>query len=115
MKIKLKLINGWTKETVTAQVKKYNNGSRSRDEKRERCCYLTDDGNRCFVGCFLPDGHEGLYSEKASEVLLRIYPELELKMPFAIQDLGIFQVVHDRCYRSNTHEALQYFLDKMVE
>jgi hypothetical protein len=46
---KHKLINGWTKETVMAQVKKYNNGTKATKEWQRVCQYLTDKGNRCAI------------------------------------------------------------------
>lgn len=112
----IKLINGWTKETVMAQVKKYNNGKQSLDDRSEGCVYLGINGNRCAVGCFIPDGHPALQSDKGSSEIISEYPELEKLMPFELGDLRKFQYVHDRAnsYR-NIHEAIQEFLDTKVE
>ena len=46
-------INGWTKEKIKQQLLLKNNGTRSADGPT--CLYITEDNNRCAVGCFIPD------------------------------------------------------------
>lgn len=112
----IKLINGWTKETVMAQVKKYNNGTKAvvGDSRDESCVYRSKSGNRCFIGCFIPDGHPGLNVIGSAETLLREYKNLKMCMPFASPDLLIFQSVHDDGPMENTHLNLAEFLEKEV-
>lgn len=117
-----KLINGWTKETVMAQVKKYNNGSRSvtvreveYDEYNTACVYLSPDLNRCLIGCFIPDNHEALKSPLSACALIRYFPDLKDKMPFGEYDLQIFQSVHDESVGRSVYDAAQEFLDVKVE
>jgi hypothetical protein len=114
---KFKLANGWTKETVMAQIKKYNNGSRSMIEGY--CLYEGPDGNRCAIGCFIPDGHEALNrGYNSAPTIMRCYPELQKLMPFAEScELLEFQSAHDECDGKGmgVYDAIQDFLDTKVE
>lgn len=115
-----KLANGWTKDSVMAQVKKYNNGTPAmRDDWS--CRYQAADGNRCAIGCFIPDAHIGLNHAGPVEQLLYYYPSLTSCMPFNdVKALIGFQMSHDDCSipkaaTRSTHEAIQKFLDEEVE
>lgn len=113
---KFKLANGWTKETVMAQIRKYNNGSRSLSEhKHEGCEYLSVDGNRCAIGCFIPDNHPGLNNPDFVSLLISKYPELEDFMPFAPQELSRFQSIHDNAPEGRVYEEIEKFLNTEVE
>ena len=47
-------INGWTKQRMKEAIRAGNNGEQSwQDDKG--CLYRTSDGNKCAVGCFIPD------------------------------------------------------------
>jgi len=112
----IKLINGWTKEKVMEQVKKYNNGRRAMIGST--CTYLDNEKNRCAVGCFIPDNHKGLYCEAPVKYLLLQHPDLEELMPFDIIGLTFFQKAHDDIrndYGNIVHETIQRFLDTEVE
>lgn len=112
---KYKLANGWTKATVMEQVKKYNNGSRASSGKE--CVYLATDGNRCAIGCFIPDGSEALASRATVTDILKDYPELVHLMPFDNrQAIVAFQAAHDRApCGDNVHATIQTFLNDKVE
>lgn len=118
-----KLINGWTKEKVLAQVKKYNNGKQALAVGIDKfgsaapmCMYKTPDGNRCFVGAFIPDNHPGLMLENANAPrLLRRYPDLSAHMPFEGYALLSFQGVHDDDCGRDYHENLAAWLKYYVE
>lgn len=112
----MKLINGWTKEKVMEQVKKYNNGKKCMDNWAPIICsYLNENGNRCLVGCFIPDNHPGLKSQAPVCNLLNKYPDLRDKMPF--EDMSRFQKVHDYSRESvdNIHSLVADFLGMWVE
>lgn len=117
---KYKLANGWTKKKVMAQVKKHNNGTRSRSKDSARafaqCVYLNAEGNRCAIGCFLPAGHPGLLHKESVVLLLRDFPDLGALMPFKeITQLRDFQQAHDCAKNNNVYECIQDFLDRKVE
>ena len=108
-------LNNWTRETVMAQIKKYNNGTRAYDESVNQmsgngCVYETSNGNRCAVGCFIPDGHEALEFIGGASQLLDEYPELLNAMPMELDDLARLQSEHDSFRQDNIctlHKALE--------
>ena len=119
---KFKLINGWTKESVMAQAKKYNNDYTSVNSFTGSCSYENRDGNRCAIGCFIPDGHISLKATENVKHLLEMYPELANKMPLESKGLVKFQDVHDFLFQEShftsingVHKAIQNFLDNEVE
>lgn len=117
---KIKLINGWTKEKVMAQVKKYNNGKRAgryffNGNNYFGCLYEDEYFNRCAVGCFIPSGHIALKVGLGVYALLNTYKDLIDFMPFSPNDMIQFQTVHDNCAEGNVHDAIQKFLDEKVE
>lgn len=83
----MKLINGHTLESVRAALYKHNSGKKANVSvatpwgEEQECQYQAPDGNRCFVGCFIPDGHPGLRHKGGVESLLINYPELQERMP----------------------------------
>lgn len=111
-----KLINGWTKETVMAQIRNKNNGTIARNG--DSCAYQAFDGNRCAVGCFIPDGHPAFADRRdlSAQKLLECYPDLASVMPFESLALRHFQYAHDRLIEDkNVYEGIQNFLDCQVE
>lgn len=60
------------------------------------CCYLSADNKKCFIGLFIPNGHEGREYDSDVIGLLREYPELKKYMPSQdISFLEAFQELHD--------------------
>jgi hypothetical protein len=119
-----KLINGWTKETVMAQVKKYNDGTKSvrpisnKSTSRVICLYENKDGNRCAIGCFIPDKHPALKQVLPAYCIAEEYPGLRELMPFDMGVLNSFQRIHDRAdqtHNGDVYGAVQEFLDTRVE
>ena len=117
-----KLANGWTKETVMTQVKRYNNDTRAVGTKIDgntcvykTCLYQTNDGNRCAIGAFIPDGHPGLKSYSEVSNLLFHHPDLVKCMPFTDSiALKVFQRRHDELSGS-VYTNIQNFLNNEVE
>lgn len=115
---KYKTANGWTKETIKAQIRKYNNGKKA--EKYGVCQYLTPEGNRCAIGCFIPSGHIALESKKSVKGVLEDYPELKDKMPFDdISGLRNFQGAHDSHINQidglSVYPTIEKWIDQHVE
>ena len=114
--MKYKLVNGWTKEKVMEQVRKYNNGTQA---VKDGTCLYNHNSNRCAIGCFIPDGHPALGSRERVITLLSDYPDLISYMPFSDSDaLRYFQRSHDVCdmghFNGDTYFAIQNFLDIQV-
>lgn len=99
MKQVLNLKPGWTKEKFLERIKKYNPGRRV--SFGEICKYsLKEYANideRCFIGCFIPDGHEGLKYSGSVTHLIERFPDLNEIMPLInLQELQILQNYHDK-------------------
>lgn len=110
-----KLANGWTKEKVMEQIKKYNRGTKSTN-RYGSCVYRSDDGNRCAIGCFIPEDHPGLQTIAGSSWLLEEHPDLKKLMPFTYwKALERFQETHDLATEHGVYSAIESFLNKEVE
>lgn len=122
---KYKLVNGWTKETVMAQIKKYNNGRRAERIPNPSwpdivvCAYQASNGNRCAVGCFIPDDHKALSGFNGATELVRKYRDLAKLMPFEGRALEAFQESHDSFIKNfsnpSVHKVIEAFLNNYVE
>lgn len=108
----MKLINGYTKESFVAKVKEKNNGTRAMDNGS--CMYMADDGNRCFIGAFIPDGHPALTSTLSALDLIQEYLDLKKHMPFESNtDLRNFQRMHDDT--AYPYNALEDFVKENLD
>jgi len=112
--MKYHTINGWTKEKMKAQIRKYNNGTLAREGFS--CAYKNEVGNRCAIGCFIPDaffeGPINIYDLSVVGLLNR-YPFLYTYMPFEENKvLTEFQNIHDKAIQ--THEELFKWIDENV-
>ncbi len=66
------------------------------NEEAGNCSYLTEEGKKCFVGLFIPDGHEAQSFRGSVGPLLRLYPDLKDLMPTKDEDaLNTLQQIHD--------------------
>lgn len=121
---KYKLKKGWTKAKVLAMFKKGNNGTQA--QSGGQCQYLTEDGNKCAVGVFIPEGHESQNEIAMVKELLVNYPELTKHMPLNSKALQWMQAYHDCCgageaFESipdtdgDTYKAIKLFLKERVE
>ncbi len=111
-----KTINGWTKDRMKAQIDKYNNGTKS--ESNQSCVYETERGNRCAVGCFIPDLHDGLRYCGNVDSLVFKYNDLERYMPLPIDAMKQLQIVHDKFDTRNGYkdvkQAMYAWIDSAV-
>ncbi len=112
-----KLAKGWTKTKVMNRIKKYNNGKPAKN-KDGICLYKANGGNRCAIGCFIPDGHPALKSRLAIADLLGEFPDLAKHLPFkGTKALEIFQNAHDGVGSngySDVHKSVKAFLKEEV-
>ena len=77
------------------------------------CLYLTADGNKCPVGCLLPDGHPGQKFNGAVGRLLQSYPDLRARVDL---DIGQeFQNFHDHSNSWNKSGGIKKKELKKVE
>lgn len=102
-------INGWTKETIKEQLIKKNNGTRAMINNLD-CAYEASDGNRCAVGCFIPDDHPALdfhgdvneildehvfFDDYTVDVQEDLREQLASAMPLPKPALKFLQQIHD--------------------
>ncbi len=111
---KYRAINGWSKETMKLAIMVGNNGTVARISGGT-CMYLSSSGNRCAVGCFIPDGHIGQQSSYAVSGLLGHFPDLAEQMPLDQEGLLAMQGTHDG-YRgdSDVRDVLCDWIDAHV-
>ncbi len=113
-----KPINGWTKESMIAAIMKNNNGTQAMDETYEYCTYKNDAGNRCAVGCFIPeDTSEKVFKHRGSAIsLLDKYPDLKVKMPLSGLALESLQQIHDKNgINENVRDRMIAWINENVE
>lgn len=110
-----KTINGYTKQSMKDRIVLKNNGNRCID-MNGACTYSMDnDTNRCAVGCFIPDGHDGLDSNDFVNTLLVIYKDLSDEMPLSVDGMRMFQGVHDNNMgKDDIHYDLFKWIDENV-
>lgn len=92
--MKYQAINGWTKETIKQQIRDNNNGKMATDIQGN-CQYLAPDGNKCVVGCFIPDGHIAQQSRQSAHYIIEAYEDLRAKMPLERRAMSRLQDIHD--------------------
>jgi hypothetical protein len=135
-KRKFKLRKGWTKAMIMDAIRKGNDGTLSGVTSLEdldgitTCFYRSPKGNKCFIGCLIPDSiYESRMEGNIIKELVVNMPHVEACLPFNndhyIDDFGgtmylreMFQAIHDRYtdkYPSGLHEQAQSFLDNYYE
>lgn len=115
--MKYQTINGFTKDSMKAAIKAGNKGEvAAENNPLRRCSYLTQDGNKCAVGCFIPDGHAGQSSTQGVYELLDTHQDLRAFMPLSDKGLASMQIVHDHHpHYGDVREVLYSWIDKNVE
>lgn len=69
---------------------------KAKDYDSDLCLYSTPEGRKCYVGLFIPEGHEGQKYRGTSSGLLNEYPELQGNMPSTNRvTLTELQILHD--------------------
>lgn len=108
-------INGFTKAKILEVLKaRPLEGPAIRDEYSYTCAYKGKDGNRCAVGMFIPDGHDGESYEGSVGSLLERYPDLMPLMPLQYEGLKGIQLVHDQ-EQGNAKAAMIDWVEKNVQ
>ena len=90
-----KYINGYNYDKTMAKIKEFNNNTRALSVDGMACSYLNSEGNRCAIGCFLPDKSLSLKYNGNVENLLKLFPDIMSYMPLQIEGLIGLQRVHD--------------------
>lgn len=97
---KYQIINGWTQAKMIEAIETKNNGKASIENGE--CVYLSKDGNRCAIGCFIDFDKFYEVSNKynsgtsVGELCLNI-TELKESLPLSVLGLEFLQIVHDSC------------------
>src|SRR5690606_28325992 len=96
---KYKTINGWTKEAMIEQVKKYVPNTPGRPCKKNGICSYSDGrGHRCAVGAFIPNALRASFKvEGTVDELLDQTPEVVHFLPLEEPALQEMQREHDWC------------------
>jgi hypothetical protein len=94
------LTNGWTIPSFRNALLTRNNGTRciSDDHIEAQCLYYNQgNGNRCGVGCFIPDSFQGVVHNlwASAAALLRRHRQLVDVMPLQPGGLSALQDLHD--------------------
>lgn len=87
----MKPINGWTKERIIEQIK--TNMLDHKSSLNGMCRYRTPDGNKCAVGCFIPD--EVYLNQWEACGVRSVWPYIESNMPLDLDSMIELQYIHD--------------------
>jgi hypothetical protein len=112
----MKLINGFTKQSVKDAILRYVPGDGCIIQETETCVYqaFDEDGYemRCAVGAFIPDGHKALPKMCSATELIYDHPDLKEHMPLDVYDLLKMQQVHDT---ASVSSAVVSVVDELFE
>jgi len=76
----------------------------------DECVYKTDEGKKCFIGLFIPDGHVAEKFKGSVKGLLYTYPTLKKYMPSNDKNkLSNLQRVHDASYYNLYYNDIENF------
>lgn len=109
-------INGWTKESMIAHVKKEFTG-KSTMPGSTLCFYRSPESpsKKCAVGMFIPDSEYKESMERGSLLtLIRDYPFMLTLMPLAYDGLLGMQLSHDESDPNETLTKILEFIDQNV-
>lgn len=110
--------NGYNLEKTMSKIREGNKGHRGMEENAGRCMYLTSDGNKCVIGCFIPDGHRAQKILDSVSALLELeeYSDLVELMPLEGNlALEAFQRFHDQYIDDSLHSSIQQWLIENVQ
>lgn len=111
--MKYQCINGWTKESMIAHIKKEFKG-KSVSVNGEACLYRASEGKKCAVGMFIPEGHyyEGIEGNGYYDNEMRKFDKF---MPLDIAAMTMLQSIHDSSNPQNTLNAMLTWIESNVE
>ena len=105
--MKIKLINGFTKQSVKDAILRYVPQEGCIIEETQTCVYQAFDEDdcemRCAVGAFMPDGHDALQAIGSASEIMYEHPSLKEHMPMERHDLMEMQTKHDNAASSNVY------------
>lgn len=77
------------------------------------CRYITSNGDRCAIGCLIPDNHPGLHSNSSVYILPKMYPDLmklwDIQRTSDLMFLCKLQEIHDCSDPDDWEERLKQF------
>lgn len=107
----MKFLNGWTKETFMAQIKKKNPNAKVTNSEGS-CLYRDSNGACCLIGAFIPDDVYNINMEThSSDDVINGY-DLHDIMPFDIRTMYKLQFLHDRL---QNHEDLYQKVEDFIK
>lgn len=112
-----KTINGYTKAKMIEMIKKYNNGTKATNKEGD-CQYLTENGNRCAVGCFLLEEIARKYTTYSVYYVSAKSPKVRTLLPLRMNGLSGLQKTHDSYDETSNftlHETLINWIENNVE
>lgn len=113
--MKFKIKPGWTKESMKAQIRAKNNGSKSTDGSLF-CLYRTLNSNACAAGCFIPDELYNPQMETTSiDRVVISWPQVEQHLPLEIEAMVQMQTVHDNHQNGDVRDVLADWIDNNCE
>ena len=65
-----------TMQRYFTETVEYLRGQETKAAKGGVCFYLTEDGNKCAIGRWIPDGHEGQGHGRGADSLAVTFPDL---------------------------------------
>lgn len=108
-----KPINGFTKQKILEVLQARKFPGRAISDERGDCAYKTEDGNKCGVGMFIPDGHKAESYHGSYLEVIAYYPDLLAFMPLDHVGMGELQFAHDSS--PNAKKAMLDWVNENVE
>jgi len=96
-------------DTVKTHLLKQN--EQAWDDDYKACAYLDQSGNKCAVGCLIPDGHPAQQFRGSVSPLFANYPDLKEKFGDYEALLIELQYIHD----SNDPDRWAKLLDQLAK
>ena len=110
-------INGYTKEKMKEVIRANFKGKAS--DNGGGCYYLTEDGRRCAVGCFIDEATLNNIDTPDLSMpvaeLLENYEEVQEIMPLGLDGLKVFQSAHDTMFGSTDPEVQKEILINWID
>lgn len=104
------LKGGWNKARIMEKIRAGNNGNKSIGPDG-RCHYRSPNGNKCAIGCFIPDEKydpamdDGMMTRQVCEIIRDDLPTNDINFLYHLQS------AHDTCRGDNVYEMIEKFLD----
>lgn len=108
-----KTINGWTKQSMIAHIKKEFKG-KSVNDGESFCMYRGPGDRKCAVGMFIPDD-KYLQNMEGCSYISKELDSVRQYMPLDRQGMSRLQDIHDGSRSSRTLQDMLEWIEKNVE